>query len=64
MDIGGVVTDSPNDPEQPTTAADEKWATYDSRMADLFVERGKCPLDSPEREAAAEAILSLWVAEG
>jgi hypothetical protein len=33
-------------------------------MAELFTERNKYPVDSPEREAAARAILALWVAEG
>jgi hypothetical protein len=30
-------------------------------MADLFVERDKYPVDSPERKAAARKILDLWV---
>jgi hypothetical protein len=33
-------------------------------MASLFAVRDQYPVDSPEREAAAEAILALWVAEG
>jgi hypothetical protein len=33
-------------------------------MTALFAERDKYPVDSPEREAAAEAILAHWVAEG
>jgi hypothetical protein len=33
-------------------------------MVELFRERDRHPLDSPEREAAAQAILALWVSEG
>jgi hypothetical protein len=32
-------------------------------MFELFRERDRHPLDSPEREAAAQAILALWVSE-
>jgi hypothetical protein len=46
------------------TAASQKWAAYNSRMADLFAERDRHPVNSPEREAAAKAVLALWVAEG
>jgi hypothetical protein len=45
-------------------AAEERWASYNRRMADLFRERDTHPVDSPERTAAAERILALWVAEG
>jgi len=41
-----------------------KWAAYNAKMGDLFMERDKYPVDSTEREAAAQAILALWVAEG
>jgi hypothetical protein len=37
------------------------WTTYNAKMADLFVERDKYPVDSPERAAVAERILGLWV---
>jgi len=46
------------------TAPDQKWASYNAKMASLFAVRDQYPVDSPEREAAAEAILALWVAEG
>ena len=54
----------PNDPEPISTAAERKWAAYNLKMTALFSQRDKYPVDSPEREAAAEAILALWVAEG
>ena len=41
-----------------------KSAAYNAKMADLFEERNKYPVDSAEREVAAQAILNLWVAEG
>jgi hypothetical protein len=50
--------------ELVNTAAELKTARYNAKMADLFIKRDKYPVDSPEREAAAEAILALWVAEG
>jgi hypothetical protein len=46
------------------TAAEQRMATYNRKMAGLFTERNKYPVDSPEREVAARAILALWVAEG
>ena len=46
------------------TAAEHKTARYNEKMAALFAERNKHDVDSPEREAAAQAILSLWVSEG
>jgi hypothetical protein len=49
--------------DQIKTAA-LKWATYNAKMAELFSERDKYPVDSPEREAAAQKILDLWVAQG
>src|ERR1035441_6401918 len=45
-------------------AAEQKWAAYNRKMAELSAERDKYPVDSPEREAAAKAILALWIAEG
>lgn len=54
----------PNRSEQVKTAAEQKWASYNQKMAALFVERDRHPVDSPERTAAAEEILALWVAEG
>ena len=41
-----------------------KWAEYNVRMADPFAERDRYPVGSPERDAAAQRILDLWVAEG
>lgn len=54
----------PIEAEPAKTAAEQKWAAYNARMADLFSERNKHAVDSKEREAAAEAILAMWVAEG
>ena len=54
----------PNDFEQITTTAEEKWAAYNTSMRSLFAERDRFPLESPERTAAAEKILALWDAEG
>jgi hypothetical protein len=54
----------PNDAEQTKTATEQKRTAYDLKMAALFSHRNEYPVDSPEREAAAEAILALWVAEG
>lgn len=53
-----------NEPEQSKTAPEQKWASYNEKMAELFRERDRHPLDSPEREAAAQVILALWVSEG
>ena len=52
------------EPDQIMLAAEQNWAAYNRKMADLFAERTKYPVDSPEREAAAKAILALWVTEG
>ena len=41
------------------TAAEQRMATYNRKMAGLFTERNKYHVDSPEREAAAKAILAL-----
>ena len=54
----------PNVAAEIMNAAETRWADYNSKMAGLFVERDKQPLDSAEREAAAQQILALWVAEG
>ena len=53
-----------NEPEQSKTAPERKCAFYNEKMVELFRERDRHPLDSPEREAAAQAILALWVSEG
>jgi hypothetical protein len=53
-----------NEPDQIKLTAEQKWAAYNRKMAELFAERDKYPVDSPEREAAAKAILALWIAEG
>jgi hypothetical protein len=45
-------------------AAEQKLAAYNSKMTALFEERNNHVMDSPERQAAAEAILALWAAEG
>jgi hypothetical protein len=54
----------PDDFELIKTAAEHNWASYNQKMAALFVERDRHPVDSPERTTAAEEILALWVAEG
>ena len=54
----------PNAAELAKTAVEQKTAAYNRKMAGLFAERNKHAVNSPEREAAAEAILALWVAEG
>jgi hypothetical protein len=53
----------PTEADQIETAT-LKWAAYNAKMAELFVERDKYPLDSPERESAAQRILDLWEANG
>ena len=53
-----------NEHDQIKLTAEPRWTDYNRKMADLFAERDKYPVDSPEREAAAKAILALWVAEG
>lgn len=59
-----MMTDPTSATEQTETSAEQKWVTYNAKMADLFAERDKHPMESPERETTVEAILSLWVAEG
>ena len=51
----------PNDVEQTNTAAEPNWAAYNYKMVTLFVERDKYPVDSLERQVAAEHILALWL---
>jgi hypothetical protein len=63
MDRGANLPED-NEPDQIKLAAEQKWAAYNSEMATLFADRDKYPVDSPERGAAAKAILALWVAEG
>jgi hypothetical protein len=63
MDRGANLPEE-NDSDQIKLAAEQKWAPYNSKMATLFADRDKYPVDSHEREAAAKAILALWVAEG
>ena len=53
-----------NNSDQIELTPEQKWAAYNSKMTALFAERDKYPVDSPEREAAAKAILALWVADG
>jgi hypothetical protein len=45
-------------------ASEEVWAAYNAKMTDLFAERDRWPVSSPQREAAALAILALWVSQG
>jgi hypothetical protein len=45
-------------------AAEAKWAVYNEKMVVLFAERDEHPMASPERDAAVERIMALWVAEG
>ena len=51
----------PDDVEQTKTATEPNWAAYNYKMATLFVERNRHPVDSPERQVAAERILALWL---
>ena len=53
----------PIEAEQIRNASEEAWAAYNARMVGLFRQRNQHPVNSPEREAAAQAILALWVAE-
>lgn len=50
--------------QQVKLTAEDKWAVYNAKMAALFAERDKYPLESPERDAAVERVMALWVAEG
>ena len=50
--------------EQLRATLTEKLAAYNGAMAALFAERDNFPLDSPQRDAAVEKIMKLWVAEG
>ena len=54
----------PNHAEETKAVTEQRWAVYNSKMAALFTERDKYPVDSPQREAVAKAILALYVAEG
>jgi hypothetical protein len=54
----------PIEADQIMNASQTRWSAYNRKMADLFVQRDKCPLDSPEREIAVQDILNLWVAKG
>ncbi len=54
----------PTEVEQVKTAADVKPAAYNIHMAELFAERDKHPVDSPERTAVVERIYTLWMNEG
>jgi len=54
----------PKNAEQTKTATEPKWVEYNYRMATLFVERDKHPVNSPERQIVAEKILALWITEG
>ena len=60
----GCALPEPNDAEQTKTAIEPISAAYNYKMATLFVERDKHPVDSPERQVAAERILALWITEG
>ena len=53
-----------NETEEIKSSGDLKLAAYNTRMAELFGERDKYPVDSPERTAAAEKILAHWWTEG
>ena len=52
-----------NETDQLITAV-QRWAAYNAKMARLFVERDKYPVDSPERTTVVERILALWWSEG
>jgi hypothetical protein len=64
MGVEAHIMREPIEPKMEKTAAEQKLSACNARMADLFLERNKYAVDSPEREAAAEQILALWVAEG
>ena len=57
-------TPEPNARELGNGAEELKTSRYNAKMAALFTERNKYAEDSPARQAAAEAILALWVADG
>jgi hypothetical protein len=54
----------PTEAERIKSPDEKRWAEYNARMADLFAERNKHPVQSAERSAVAERILALWAAEG
>lgn len=54
----------PTEAEQIKSPDEKRWAEYNSRMAYLFAERNKHPMESAERTAVAERILALWFSEG
>jgi hypothetical protein len=64
VDRQGVNLPDGNQFDQIELTSDQKWAVYNRKMTALFAERDKYPVDSPERETAAEAILAHWVADG
>jgi hypothetical protein len=53
----------PDYSEQIKLAAEAKLADYNQRMATLFAERNTHPVSSPEWDAVAERIMSLWVSQ-
>ena len=64
VDHQGVNLPDENNSDQIELTSEQKWAAYNSKMTALFADRDKYPVDSPGREAAANAILAHWVAEG
>lgn len=50
--------------DRSRVAPEERWVTYNAKMAELFIERDKYSVGSAERDAAAQKILELCVAEG
>ena len=53
-----------NDSARIKTSTQDRWRLYNQKMAPLFAERNRFPSDCPERDAAAQRILDLWIAEG
>jgi len=53
----------PTEAEQTKSPDEKRRADYNARMAELFAERDKHPVESVERTAVAERILALWDAE-
>lgn len=50
--------------DRSRVAPEERWVTYNAKMAELFIERDKYSVGSAERDGAAQKILELCVAEG
>ncbi|MGA2171334.1 MAG: hypothetical protein ABSG62_24380 [Terracidiphilus sp.] len=58
------MTESISAPEQSKTVSGERREVYNKKVAALFAERDKHPMEPPGRDAAVQRIMGLWVAEG